>query len=49
MTAVGGQRIENMEMEASFLIHFLGGLGHWQEQSARPSQIDGRTPLTTVP
>ena len=26
---VGGQRIENMEMEASFLIHFLGGLGHW--------------------
>jgi uridine phosphorylase len=25
---VGGQRIENMEMEASFLIHFLGGLGH---------------------
>ena len=26
---VGSQRIENMEMEASFLIHFLGGLGHW--------------------
>ena len=26
---LGGQRIENMEMEASFLIHFLGGLGHW--------------------
>jgi uridine phosphorylase len=26
---VGGQRIENMEMEASFLIHYLGGLGHW--------------------
>jgi uridine phosphorylase len=26
---VGGQRIENMEMEASFLIHFLGRLGHW--------------------
>jgi len=26
---VGGQRIENMEMEASFLCHFLGGLGHW--------------------
>jgi uridine phosphorylase len=25
---IGGQRIENMEMEASFLIHFLGGLGH---------------------
>jgi uridine phosphorylase len=26
---VGSQRIENMEMEASFLIHFLGGLGYW--------------------
>ena len=26
---VGDQRIENMEMEASFLIHLLGGLGHW--------------------
>jgi uridine phosphorylase len=26
---LGGQRIENMEMEASFLLHFLGGLGHW--------------------
>jgi uridine phosphorylase len=26
---VGGQRIENMEMEASFLLHFLGGLGYW--------------------
>ena len=26
---VGGQRIENMEMESSFLTHFLGGLGHW--------------------
>jgi uridine phosphorylase len=26
---VGDQRIENMEMEASFLIHFLGGLGYW--------------------
>ena len=26
---LGAQRIENMEMEASFLIHFLGGLGHW--------------------
>jgi uridine phosphorylase len=26
---LGGQRIENMEMEASFLIHFLGGLGYW--------------------
>ena len=24
-----GQRIENMEMEASFLIHFLGGSGYW--------------------
>ena len=24
-----GQRIENMEMEASFLLHFLGGLGYW--------------------
>ncbi len=24
-----GQRIENMEMEASFLLHLLGGLGHW--------------------
>ena len=24
-----GQRIENMEMETSFLCHFLGGLGHW--------------------
>jgi uridine phosphorylase len=23
-----GQRIENMEMESSFLTHFLGGLGH---------------------
>jgi len=26
---VGGQRIENMEMESSFLLHFLGRLGHW--------------------
>jgi uridine phosphorylase len=24
-----GQRVENMEMEASFLTHFLGGLGYW--------------------
>lgn len=24
-----GQRVENMEMETSFLLHFLGGLGHW--------------------
>ncbi|MDY0227961.1 MAG: nucleoside phosphorylase [Desulfomicrobium apsheronum] len=24
-----GLRVENMEMEASFLLHFLGGLGHW--------------------
>ena len=26
---LNGQRIENMEMEASFLIHFLSGLGYW--------------------
>lgn len=26
---VDGQRIENMEMEASFLLHYLGALGHW--------------------
>jgi uridine phosphorylase len=26
---LNGQRIENMEMETSFLIHFLGGLGYW--------------------
>jgi len=26
--SLGGQRIENMEMEASFLCHLLGGLGH---------------------
>jgi uridine phosphorylase len=26
---VNDQRIENMEMEASFLIHFLGGMGYW--------------------
>jgi uridine phosphorylase len=26
---INGQHIENMEMEASFLIHFLGGLGYW--------------------
>ncbi len=26
---VNGQRFENMEMEASFLIHYLGGLGYW--------------------
>lgn len=26
---VDGQRIENMEMEASFLLHFLGGLRYW--------------------
>jgi len=24
-----GQRIENMEMESSFLLHFLGGIGYW--------------------
>jgi uridine phosphorylase len=28
-TGVGDQCIENMEMESSFLLHFLGGLGHW--------------------
>jgi len=26
---VEGQRIENMEMEASFLLHFLGANGYW--------------------
>jgi len=26
---VAGQRVENMEMEASFLTHFLGGIGYW--------------------
>jgi len=26
---VSTQHVENMEMEASFLIHFLGGLGYW--------------------
>jgi uridine phosphorylase len=26
---LNGQRVENMEMEASFLIHYLGGLGYW--------------------
>jgi uridine phosphorylase len=26
---LGGQCIENMEMESSFLLHFLGGLGYW--------------------
>lgn len=26
---LSGERIENMEMEASFLLHFLDGLGHW--------------------
>ena len=26
---VDGQCIENMEMETSFLTHFLGGLGYW--------------------
>jgi len=26
---LGKQRVENMEMESSFLLHFLGGLGHW--------------------
>ena len=24
-----GQRVENMEMESSFLLHFLGCLGYW--------------------
>lgn len=24
-----GQLVENMEMEASFLLHYFGGLGHW--------------------
>ena len=24
-----GQKVENMEMEASLLLHLLGGLGHW--------------------
>lgn len=24
-----GMRVENMEMEASFLIHYLGGQGYW--------------------
>jgi uridine phosphorylase len=26
---IKNQRIENMEMEASFLLHFMGGLGYW--------------------
>jgi uridine phosphorylase len=26
---LGDQRVENMEMESSFLIHFLSGLGYW--------------------
>jgi uridine phosphorylase len=26
---LGDQRFENMEMEASWLTHFLGGLGYW--------------------
>ena len=26
---VNGQKVENMEMESSFLNHFLGGLGYW--------------------
>jgi uridine phosphorylase len=26
---VDGQQVENMEMEASFLLHYLGGLGYW--------------------
>jgi uridine phosphorylase len=27
--SLDGQRVENMEMESSFLIHFLSGLGYW--------------------
>jgi len=27
-TGIPGIRVENMEMEASFLLHFMGGLGH---------------------
>ena len=26
---LNGQMVENNEMESSFLLHFLGGLGHW--------------------
>jgi uridine phosphorylase len=26
---LGGQRVENMEMEASFLLHLMGSLGYW--------------------
>lgn len=26
---LNGQRVENMEMETSFLCHFLGGIGYW--------------------
>jgi len=26
---LGDQRVENMEMETSFMTHFLGGLGYW--------------------
>jgi len=26
---IDGQRVENMEMESSFLIHLMGGLGYW--------------------
>ena len=26
---VEGQLVENMEMEASFLLHYMNGLGHW--------------------
>jgi uridine phosphorylase len=28
-TGLDGQQVENMEMEASFLLHFLGGVGYW--------------------
>jgi uridine phosphorylase len=27
-TGIPGLRVENMEMEASFLLHFMGGLGY---------------------
>ncbi|MFC2028293.1 nucleoside phosphorylase, partial [Chloroflexota bacterium] len=27
--SLDGQRVENMEMETSFLTHFLGGMGYW--------------------
>ena len=27
-TGIPGVKVENMEMEASFLLHFMGGLGY---------------------